>query len=83
MPDTGAVSSGKIKTTVINQGTVTLTSVMAWAILTGEDGKIVGATKEIVGKDLKPNAAVPLMFTWQRTVGNLVQAAEIWVQPAR
>jgi len=74
---------GKIKTTVINQGMMTVPAPEAFAILLGEDGTIVGVAKGVVPKELKPGEATEIMLPWERTLGSKVKSAEIWVQPAR
>jgi len=75
--------TGRVKTTVINQGMMTVPAPEASAILVGEDGTIVGVAKAVVPKELKPGEAAEVMLPWERTVGSKVKSAEIWVQPAR
>ena len=84
MKDSNSQSStGRVKTTVTNKGLLTLPVVDMSAILVGEDGSIVGVAKGVVPKEVKPNVASDVTLPWDRTNGDLVKRAEVWVQAYR
>ena len=75
-------TTGWIRVLVTNQGALPVPSVMVHARLLGEGGKVVGAVRVQVDKDLPPKKQVEIRVPWTQCAGHLVHSAEVWVQPA-
>jgi len=82
-PDPNALTmAGVVKAHVTNLGLVPVQTIDAVAILVGEDGKIVGAAKNTVTKEIKPRKSLAISIHWDHCSKTLVKSAEVWVQPA-
>jgi phage FluMu protein Com len=83
-PDPNALTmAGVVKCRVTNQGSLPVQTIEAVAILVNADGKIVGAAKNILTKELKPRKGQDVAIHWDHCSKSLVSTAEVWVQPAR
>jgi phage FluMu protein Com len=76
------VPSGRIRAKVTNQGVVPVRQVQMYALLLGADGKIVGAARAVVDKQLEPRKPDDVEIRWELCPGHLVQSTEAWAQPA-
>jgi len=75
-------TTGWIRVLATNQGALPVPSVMVHALLLGEGGKVVGAARVQVDKNLPPKQQVEIRVPWTQCAGHLVHATQVWVQPA-
>jgi hypothetical protein len=75
-------TTGWIRVLVTSQGALPVPSVMVHALLLGAGGKVVGAVRVQVDKDLPPKKQVEIRVPWTQCAGHLVHSTEVWVQPA-
>jgi len=74
-------TTGWIRILVTNQGVLPVPSVMVHALLLSEGGRVVGAARVQVDKNLPPKQQVEIRVPWAQCAGHLVHSAEVWVQP--
>lgn len=72
---------GEVSASVTNHGTVPVRDMDMVAILLDTKGRIVGAAKSAVTKEIKPEASAEVSIRWTHCAGTLVSSAEVWVQP--
>ena len=72
---------GEISAKVTNHGAVPVRDMDVVAILLDNKGKIRGAVKGEVTKEIKPETSEEISIRWTRCAGTLVSSAEVWVQP--
>jgi hypothetical protein len=81
-PNQGSMT-GKIAVRLTNQGLLPVPQVLAYAILLGDDGHIIGCVKNVldVKGGLLPKKAAEVTIPWERCARRNIQSVEIWVQP--
>ncbi len=81
-PNQGSMT-GKVAVRLTNQGLVPVPQILAYAILLGDDGHIIGAVKNVVDikPPLQPKKAAEVTIPWERCARRNIQSVEIWVQP--
>ena len=72
---------GEVSASVTNHGAVPVRDMDMIVILLDTKGRIVGAAKSAVTKEIKPEASEEVSIRWTRCAGTLVSSAEVWVQP--
>ncbi len=72
---------GEVSVKVTNHGAVPVRDMDMALILLDTKGRIVGAAKSGVTKEIKPEASEEVAIRWTRCAGTLVSSAEVWVQP--
>ena len=72
---------GEVSVSVTNHGAVPVRDMDMIAILLDTKGRIVGAAKSAVTKEIKPEASEEVSIHWTHCAGTLVSSAEVWVQP--
>ncbi len=72
---------GEVSASVTNHGAVPVRDMDVVAILLDTKGRIVGAAKSAVTKEIKPQASEEVSIHWTHCAGTLVSSAEVWVQP--
>jgi len=72
---------GEISISVANHGSVPVRDMDVVAILLDTKGRIVGAAKQAVTKEIKPDTSEEVSIRWTRCAGTLVSSTEVWVQP--
>jgi len=72
---------GEVSIKVSNHGSVPVRDMDVVAVLLDTKGRIVGAAKEAVTKEIKPDTSEEVAIRWTRCAGTLVSSAEVWVQP--
>ena len=72
---------GEVSASVTHHGAVPVRDMDMIAILLDTKGRIVGAAKSAVTKEIKPEASAEVSIRWTRCAGTLVSSAEVWVQP--
>ena len=75
-------TTGWIRVLVTNQGTLPVPSVTVHALLLSERGRVVGAARVQVDKNLPPKQQVEIRVPWTQCAGHLVHSTAVWVQPA-
>jgi hypothetical protein len=81
-PNQGSMT-GKIAVRLTNQGLLPVPQILAYAILLGDDGHIIGVVKNVldVKGGLLPKKAAEVTIPWERCARRNIQSVEIWVQP--
>ena len=72
---------GEVSASVTNHGAVPVRDMDMIVILLDTKGRIVGAAKSAVTKEIKPEASEEVSIRWTHCAGTLVSSAEVWVQP--
>ncbi len=74
--------TGKVSAKVTNRGAVPVRDLLVTAILVDTQHRIVGAARETITKEIKPEQAQEVSIPWDHCAGTLVNSVEVWVQPA-
>ena len=74
--------TGKVSAKVTNRGAVPVRDLLVAAILVDTQHKIVGAARETITKEIKPEQSQEVSIPWDHCAGTLVNSVEVWVQPA-
>ncbi|HUU93829.1 MAG TPA: FxLYD domain-containing protein [Phycisphaerae bacterium] len=72
---------GEVSVKVTNHGSVAVRDMDVVAVLLDTKGRIVGAAKQAVTKEIKPDTSEEVSIRWTRCAGTLVSSADVWVQP--
>jgi hypothetical protein len=75
-----SANTGRVTAWLTNKGVLPVPQVEMFAILIGEDGKIIGATRGTITIPLAPGKATKAAIPWSLCPGRLVTKAELWAQ---